>query len=120
MKSKQRECRFWDNVCDLRREWGDTRYVLLCAVSNHQSRDRQKTLAELQSRLQDKDDELESTLNQARALCGAIIQDSLPAQRLMVDNYQYNDTKEIDSDLYGAFVSLNPRARLPLMPIERN
>lgn len=105
-----------NDVCELRSEWEEDKYVLLLAfprtVTGRTGRARH--VQDLERRLNDRDDHLQQYLHAARDLCRAIIHSSLPCESLMIDVYHLKQHEPLSDNMYGAFVSVKPRARLPL------
>ena len=121
MRIVQARCKFWKDVCELRSEWEEDKYVLLLAfpraVTGRTGRARH--IQELERRLNDRDDHLQQYLHAARDLCRAIIHSSLPCESLMIDIYHLKQHEPLSDSMYDAFVSVKPRARVPLPRLAR-
>ncbi|KAM3550780.1 hypothetical protein ARSEF4850_008179 [Beauveria asiatica] len=121
MRIVQARCKFWKDICELRSEWEEDKYVLLLAfpraVTGRAGRARH--IHELEQRLDDRDDRLRQYLHAARDLCRAILHDSLPRESLMIDIYHLKQHEPLSDEIYDAFVSVKPRARVPLPRLAR-
>ena len=120
MRSTQAQCELWHKVCELRQEWGSGKYTLLLAVPSVASFRSMRTsgkrqlLTELRSRLADPNDPLEEWLAQARPLCTAIIDNTLPAASLMMDVYHLKRNEDMTEEDYRVFASVDPRVKRAL------
>ncbi|KAM3519859.1 hypothetical protein MY4038_009648 [Beauveria bassiana] len=116
MRIVQARCKFWKDICELRSEWEEDKYVLLLAfpraVTGRTGRARH--VHELEQRLNDRGDQLRQYLHAARDLCRAILHNTLPRESLMIDIYHLKQHEPLSDDMYDAFVSVKPRARVPL------
>ncbi|KAJ9130189.1 hypothetical protein NKR23_g12312 [Pleurostoma richardsiae] len=120
MRSVQYRFRFWEELCSLRQDWGDSKFTLLCTVPRGESvenrpREQQDAmLAGIRRRLDDPSDPLSYYLEQARGLCESLLSNRLPPTRLLIDLYPYKAGQDDLTDAeYGAFVSLDPHAKIP-------
>ncbi|PWI65056.1 hypothetical protein PCL_07468 [Purpureocillium lilacinum] len=121
MRERQKEGQFWNDLCNLRQDWGLRRFVLLCAVPGRvklrdNDAERQQMLRCISEQLAHHGSQLHTDLESAAGLCEKLLQNSLPEERLMIENYAskyFPDGMEIGD--YQAFVSLDPHARRPLL-----
>jgi hypothetical protein len=119
MRLTQEQCRFWHDVCALRRDWDSGRYTLLLAVPRLSSLrsmrtvEKDRIISELSTRLANVSDPLEDWLKQARQMCTAIT-GTLPAENLMIDLYHLKQHEAITNADYEAFTSVDPRAKRAL------
>lgn len=120
MRLTQARYRFWRDICDVRREWGQRKYVLLLSVprisSPRSMRESEKNqiISGLRSRLDDPTDPLERWLVQAWQLCAAIVADQLPEESLMIDTYHLKRHEAMTDADYEAFTSVDPRHKMAL------
>lgn len=120
MRSTQAQCELWRDICELRQEWGSEKYSLLLAVPSSVSvrslgpSGRRELVSELRSRLDDASDPLEGWLEQARALCVAIINNSLPSVSLMMDVYHLKRNEGMSAEDFRVFTSVDPRVKRAL------
>ncbi|KAJ3492923.1 hypothetical protein NLG97_g5059 [Lecanicillium saksenae] len=116
MRAVQAHCKFWKDICELRSSWGEDKYVLLLAFPrNFTGRSgRARHIRELEQRLNDGADHLEAYLHAARDMCRAIMDNSLPGESLMIDVYHLKKHEPLTESSYDAFVSVKPRAKLPI------
>ncbi|KAJ2983489.1 hypothetical protein NQ176_g649 [Zarea fungicola] len=116
MRIVQARCKFWKDACELRSEWGEDKYVLLLAfprtVTGRTGRSRH--IQELEQRLNDRGDHLQQYLHAVRDICRAIVHSSLPCESLMIDVYHLKRHEPLSQSMFDAFVSVKPRARVPL------
>ncbi|KAJ2975453.1 hypothetical protein NQ176_g5510 [Zarea fungicola] len=116
MRIVQAHCKFWKDNCEIRSEWGEDNYVLLLAfprtVTGRTGRSRH--IQELEKRLNDGDDHIQRYLHAARDICRAIVNSSLPHESVMIDVYHLKQHEPLFDSMYDAFVSVKPRARVPL------
>ncbi|KAM3560555.1 hypothetical protein ARSEF4850_003598 [Beauveria asiatica] len=121
MRIVQARCKFWKDICELRSEWEEDKYLLLLAfpraVTGRTGRARH--IHELEQRLDNPDDRLRQYLHAAQDLCRAILRNSLPRESLMIDIYHLKQHQPLSDEMYDAFVSVKPRARLPLPRLAR-
>ncbi|KAK4065810.1 hypothetical protein Purlil1_14025 [Purpureocillium lilacinum] len=121
MRERQKEGQFWNEICNLRQDWGLRRFVLLCAVPARvklrvNDAERQQMLRCISEQLAHQGSQLHTDLESAASLCEKLLQNSLPEERLMIENYAskyFPDGMQIGD--YQAFVSLDPHARRPLL-----
>lgn len=100
----------WVGLCDLRDEWGEGKYVLLCAIPENLPRLKLlEAIAKVQGQLNDNSDPLSHYLYQAQELCKAITFNSLPSYRLMIEDYQFRKNEQLTDGMYEAFLSLDSR-----------
>ncbi|KAJ2981954.1 hypothetical protein NQ176_g1708 [Zarea fungicola] len=116
MRIVQARCKFWKDICEIRSEWGEDKYVLLLAfprtVTGRTGRSRH--IQELERRLNNGDDHIQRYLHAARDICRAIVRGSLPCESLMIDVYHLKQHEPLSDSMFDAFVSVKPRARVPL------
>lgn len=117
MKTMRPRFRFWAELCRLYRGQGLARYTLLCALPKGYRVPNQRNLqvtklSEIQSRLSDENDTLRRNLAEAENLCKAILQSSLPVERLMIDFYLFRAGEPLTDESYNAYLSLNPHERI--------
>lgn len=111
---------FWRDLCHLLADWGDAKYVLLCAIPARLAvhamgaAQKAKLLSDTEHRLADPSDSFRGDLSQARDLCDAIVANALPQERLMIDLYPYKTHEKLTDELYRVFVSLDPRVKLAI------
>ncbi|KAF4782028.1 hypothetical protein HER10_EVM0006655 [Colletotrichum scovillei] len=112
MRRHQSDFQIWHDICDLRRDWGPGRFVLLCAlpesfqVGRGSRTEQQVQLRRVCKRLKDDRDPLSGYLDAAKELCAALVGVKLPCERLMIDDYHLKAYQDI----------LSPR---PVIPISR-
>ncbi|KAJ6439110.1 putative AC transposase [Purpureocillium lavendulum] len=95
----------------LRQDWGLRRFVLLCAVParvklRDNDAERQQMLRCISEQLAHHGSQLHTDLESAAGLCEKLLQNSLPEERLMIENYAskyFRDGMQIDD--YHAFFS---------------
>ncbi|KAK1702483.1 uncharacterized protein BDZ83DRAFT_645289 [Colletotrichum acutatum] len=122
MRRHQSDFQIWHDICDLRRDWGPGRFVLLCAlpesfqVGRGSRTEKQVQLRRVCKRLQDDRDPLSGYLDVAKELCAALVQVNLPCERLMIDDYHLKAYSEMSEPEFAAYMSLSPR---PVIPISR-
>lgn len=116
LKKKREECELWYKICEELCDWGDGRFVALCAVPSHWIGDI-KAITKLHEALKDSGSPLRIDLDPARGLCCALIERRLPNQRLMIENFPFRSTEELTDQVYRCFLSLNPRPRLAVPPL---
>ncbi|KAK4067063.1 hypothetical protein Purlil1_13924 [Purpureocillium lilacinum] len=111
MRERQKEGQFWNELCNLRQDWGLRRFVLLCAVParvklRDDDAERQQMLRCISEQLAHHGSQLHTDLESAAGLCENLLLNSLPEERLMIENYSSNyfrDGMQIDD--YQAFHS---------------
>ncbi|KAH8655738.1 hypothetical protein BX600DRAFT_440228 [Xylariales sp. PMI_506] len=117
-------CKFWRDLCDLQEDQGSAKYTLLCLMPESHSLDvhNYAEILKIKDRLLDPNDKLANHLKEAQSLCEAIIELRLPKDSLMIDSYKYRAHEPLTPAMYGAFLSLNPRPKVPLrrMPGQQN
>ncbi|GJC91131.1 hypothetical protein ColLi_13969 [Colletotrichum liriopes] len=120
MKSLQSRSKIWHDICQLRHNWGAAQYVLLCVVPEKphlegmNPQERQDQLEQVRERLDNTHNSLSSYVEAAKGLCAALIQGSLPYDRLMIDNYHLKAYQEFMEPEFAAYTSLDPRAAIPI------
>ena len=117
MKKAQPKYKFWRDLYHLHEEEGLAQYkhTLLCFTEECPTEDEHdEKIAEARRRLLNPDDPLGSQLRRASALCMAIVDCSLPNERLMIEDYGWKAQYPLSDELYGAFLSLDPRPKVPL------
>ncbi|EJP61525.1 uncharacterized protein BBA_09549 [Beauveria bassiana ARSEF 2860] len=101
MRIVQARCKFWKDICELRSEWEEDKYVLLLAfpraVTGRTGRARH--IHELEQRLDDRDDRLRQYLHAARDLCRAILHNFLPRESLMIDIYHLKQHEPLSDEI---------------------
>ncbi|KXH48212.1 hypothetical protein CSAL01_07595 [Colletotrichum salicis] len=122
MRRHQSDFQVWHDICNLRPDWGWGRYALLCAlpesfqVGRGSKTEQQTQLRRISKRLQDDHDPLLGYLGVAKELCAALVQGSLPCERLMIDDYHLKAYQDMSGPEFDAYMSLSPR---PVIPISR-
>ncbi|KAG9250650.1 uncharacterized protein F5Z01DRAFT_693796 [Emericellopsis atlantica] len=120
MRGLQKQCEFWRDVCNLRRDWNMGKYVLLLALPTHPplrqlaTASKAQLLRNLKRRLDDETHPLETWLKQSQPLCAAIMTNSLPQKSLLIDIYLIRRHGEIDDADYEMYVNTNPQAKRAL------
>ncbi|KAF4772718.1 hypothetical protein HER10_EVM0004422 [Colletotrichum scovillei] len=122
MRRHQSDFQIWHDICDLRRDWGPGRFVLLCAlpesfqVGRGSRTEQQVQLRRVCKRLKDDRDPLSGYLDAAKELCAALVGVKLPCERLMIDDYHLKAYQDMSEPEFAAYMSLSPR---PVIPISR-
>ncbi|KAL4403348.1 hypothetical protein CABS03_15301 [Colletotrichum abscissum] len=122
MRRHQSDFQIWHDICNLRRDWGPGRFVLLCAlpegfqVGRGSRTEQQVQLRRVCKRLEDDRDPLSGYLNVAKELCAALVHVKLPCERLMIDDYHLKAYQAMSEPEFAAYMSLSPR---PVIPISR-
>ncbi|KAH8655694.1 hypothetical protein BX600DRAFT_385130 [Xylariales sp. PMI_506] len=109
-------CKFWRDLCGLQEYQGSAKYTLLCLIPEGRPLDvhNHTEISKIKDRLLDPNDKLANHLKEAQSLCEAIIELRLPKDSLMIDSYKYRAHEPLTPAMYGAFLSLNPRPKVPL------
>ncbi|KAH8655576.1 hypothetical protein BX600DRAFT_440087 [Xylariales sp. PMI_506] len=114
----------WSDLCGLQGDQGSAKYTLLCLIPEGHSLDvhNYAEISKIKDRLLDPNDKLTNHLKEAQSLCEAIIELRLPKDSLMIDSYKYRAHDPLTAAMFGAFLSLNPRPKVPLprMPGQQN
>ncbi|KEY63944.1 hypothetical protein S7711_11618, partial [Stachybotrys chartarum IBT 7711] len=117
MKKAQPKYKFWRDLYHLHEEEGLAKYkdTLLCFLEECPNEDEQdETISEARRRLSNPADPLGYQLEKATKLCRAIMECNLPKERLMIEEYPYRAQYPLTDELYGAFLSLDPRPKVSL------
>ncbi|GKT88612.1 hypothetical protein Ct61P_06462 [Colletotrichum tofieldiae] len=120
MRSLQSRFEIWHDICQLRHEWGSAQYVLLCVLPEKphlermRRKERQDQLQQVRERLDNTHNELSSYVQAAKALCTALVQGSLPRDRLMIENYHLKADQELTQPEFVAYAGLHPRPAIPI------
>ncbi|GKT68861.1 hypothetical protein ColTof4_01284 [Colletotrichum tofieldiae] len=120
MKTLQTRFKIWHDICQLRHDWGPAQYVLLCVVPEKahlermNTQERQDQLEQVRERLDNTYNNLSSYVEAAKGLCAALVQGSLPNDRLMIDNYHLKAYQEFMEPEFAAYTSLDPRAAISI------
>ena len=107
MRKKQEEGKAWSDLCDLKSHWGLERYTLLSAVPEDT---QEAPIREMTEGIQSQNSVLLQSLNDARRLCAALLDERLP-NCLLIDNYSYKESQLSNHDIklsFKAFLSLDP------------
>lgn len=103
----------WKDLCDLHGGQGLAKYTLLCVIPEGQLIERQQ-ITEIGARLADPADPLADQLRRATDLCIAIIKCRLPHEQLMIERYKSKAHEALTPEMYGAFLSLDPRPQVQM------
>ncbi|KAK1966784.1 hypothetical protein LY78DRAFT_669477 [Colletotrichum sublineola] len=119
MRSLQKQFKIWHDICQLRHEWEDAQYVLLCVLPEkphleRMSKEEQNNkLAQVYEWLHNPHDYLSSYLEAAKGLCEALVQRRLPCDRLMIDTYHMKAYQQLFEAEFAPYTSLKPQ-RIPI------
>ncbi|KZL82706.1 hypothetical protein CI238_10729 [Colletotrichum incanum] len=107
MRSVQSRSKIWHDICQLRRDWGPAQYVLLCVLPEKPNLERmnrqeqQDHLERVRERLNDTCNGLSGYVEAAKGLCTALVEGSLPCDRLMIDDYHLKAHQELVEPEYA-------------------
>lgn len=122
MKLIKDQCAFWKDLCELLSDWGDDKFVILCAIppkvniKRMEPGEKEGLIHEFKQRLEDVLDPLSANLREALPLVRKLIHDKLPTDSLMIEYYIGERYKELTNELYKAFLSIEdntPRVSIP-------
>ncbi|KAJ6439140.1 Galactose-binding domain-like protein [Purpureocillium lavendulum] len=108
--NERKEGQFWNDLCNLRQDWGMRKFVLLCAVParvklRDNDAERQQMLRCISEQLAHHGSQLHTDLESAADFCEKLLQNSLPEERLMIENYSSKYFPEgMQTSDYQAFV----------------
>ncbi|KAH7029716.1 uncharacterized protein B0I36DRAFT_350543 [Microdochium trichocladiopsis] len=127
MKKDHPKHKIWDDCLRLQEQLGLGQYgnALLCVPLHGRAGGRisevyHTEISEISSRLRNDGDPLAEQLAKAVPLCSAILAAELPEYRLMIEDFKFKARDSLTDSLYAAFLSLEPRPRVPIASLRRH
>ncbi|KAK1506520.1 uncharacterized protein CCOS01_16572 [Colletotrichum costaricense] len=120
IRSSQARSKVWYDICQLRENWGQSKYTLLCVVPEKSclegasSQQKQEHLHRLQSRLEDNNDPFLGYIERAQEICCSLIECRLPQHWLMIDNYHLKVGWDMLKPEFEAYTSLDSNPKLEM------
>ncbi|GKT88552.1 hypothetical protein Ct61P_06402 [Colletotrichum tofieldiae] len=121
MRSLRSRFKVWYDICPLRESWDQSKYTLLCVVSEKSALERASSqqqkdyLSRLQSRLEDKNDPFLGYIESAKELCCSLIEDRFPRDWLMIDSYHLKAGWPMLEPEFTAYTSLDPNPKIEMV-----